>query len=248
MSGIFRKTLLALVAVFALSVLAATAAQATEGPFYKVTGTRLLEGKTNELKAKASKNYVLKVTGKSIECTINELAAGATINGSTGKKAGTSTEVVLFKGCTVTGNGTPCKVVEPIETAKVTNELVWETANREKNILTLFKPVTGTRFTTIKFKTGEKCEVLATEVTGEVAAEALSGGKAIEVGKEPAEAKVGEVSFPKTAIKKVFQETGEETAKELTLKTLKAFGLAAGLEGTSQLTLAAEPLWGIFSK
>jgi len=208
---------LALVAVFALSAVVAVAAQATEAPFYKVAGKRLESGKTEEISSHAGTGgFTLTATGKVVKCSTLTNNAGATAIGSNAGVPGTSSETLEFSGCTVTGNGEPCKVTEPIKTTALKNELALNEGLT--SIVVEFKPSTGTEFATLKF-TGTGCEVAETKVTiAEGSAgigQAFSGGKLVEVGKEPAEAKDGEINFPTTAIKVIdLQETAREATKK----------------------------------
>jgi hypothetical protein len=247
-----KLALLALTAIFAVSAFGASAAQAAQGPYYKVGGARLLEGESKEVKAKAAEPYVLKAGTISIECKKQGLKAGAKILGSTGKEPGKSAEFVEFSECTVTGNGAGCKVEEPIVTKEVESDLGYETAARTGKIYVWFDPSEDfAEFVKLNFPTAS-CEVKATSVTGSICGEAWTGGaagNAITVGAEPAEAKVGEVKFPAVAIKKCFVE---ETVGGVTTVTdekpaLKAFGVAATLQGRSEQTLVGEPVWGVFT-
>lgn len=62
MRAMFRTALPVLLAVVALSAVAAGAAQAaTEGPFYKIAGTRLTEGQSKEVTLKAKSALILVV-------------------------------------------------------------------------------------------------------------------------------------------------------------------------------------------
>jgi hypothetical protein len=244
----FRSALVALVAVLALSALAATVAQAAEGPFYKVAGARLGAGETKELKAKVKKEYVIhyNTSFEIIRCTAQKLEAGAKIIGSIGANPGTSEETISFEGCSQMGNGSPCEVENnKITTNLLTTKLVYATKERTGKILILFKPVEGTVFATFKF-TGSGCNFTTMAVEESVAAEVWSGGKAVEVGIEPADVVANEVSFPEPSIKKVWVETAGKLEEKKPV--LKGFGGALEEVGRSAFTLAGEPKWGVYTK
>jgi len=136
-----RILTLAVLAVFALGAITATAAQAEKGPFWKICqkhaggkfkdstcktegapnefeSLRLLKGETEGITAKASKAFTLTGAGIAIKCTKLHLEPGATINGSTGANFGFSQEVILFEGCTVEKNGEPCEPYSEKEAGK----------------------------------------------------------------------------------------------------------------------------------
>jgi hypothetical protein len=235
-------------AALAFSAIASASASAAEGPFFKVAGTRLASGATKAIiSTKATKNFVLKAGTDVVTCTAvttSSSAGAAAILGSTGANAGKDDEVVEFSGCTVAGNGTPCSVTTPI-VANTHTTLAYSASAKTGAILDLFEPASGTTFTTLSF-TGTGCEVTSTKVEGSVAAETWSGGKVIEVTKEPAEAKVGEVNYPATSVKKAWTEASG-TLTEHTV-SLKAFGVAASLEGRASFELNGSPVWGVYTK
>jgi hypothetical protein len=239
---------LALVAVFALSAVVAVAAQATEAPFYKVAGKRLASGESAEISSHAGTGgFTLTTTGKVVKCLTLTNNAGATIIGSNAGVPGTSSETLEFSGCTVTGNGEPCAVTTPIKTTALKNELAL--TESLTSFLVEFKPATGTEFATLKF-TGAGCEITETKVTiaegSAVIGQVFSGGKLVEPGKEPAEAKDGEINFPTTAIKVIdLQETASGGFKKVEESPLKAFGLAATFSGLAIVLLKSGSVWGV---
>lgn len=247
-----RMKVLGLVAlaVFAFSAITAAAAQATEGPFYKVGGARLTT--TAGIEGSTAKTYVLTAGARTIKCTASKLKS-ATIVGSTGANAGTSKEIIEFEKCTVAGNGTPCAIPgEKITTEEVKNTLDFanKTSVKGEVLLTYFEPAKETekekRFVKITFE-GAGCEIKATAVNGSVAAEALeTAEKPIKVEEEPAEAEKGFVNFPATAITKDFIEEGG-VRKEVKPK-LEAFGVKATLEGRTALKLTGGTKWGVYTK
>lgn len=246
-------SLVAVVAALAVSGLSTVAAQATEGPFYKVAGTRLLSGASkNIVNAKATKNFVLKgkLGGFTVTITCKALTvSGGKIIGSTGANSASGEGTFEYKECTQTGNGSPCSVVEPIKTTLTASELGYATSARSGKILVLFLAPLNSKnereFVNIKF-TGTGCITKEAKVTGSVIGEAWSGGKAIEVGKEPAEAKLGELNFPATQIKEMWVEKAG-TVEKMTAGLVFGFEPAT-LEGTSSFELEGSPLWGVYTK
>jgi hypothetical protein len=234
----FKTIGLALVAVFALSAIAASAAQAVTAPFFTVGGTRLVAGKTHNFDARAfpGSRFTLETPalGVSITCTSFSTKAGVLLGSNPGLP-GKDNQVSVFSGCTVTGNGTSCTVVEPIETKPLTSELV-ESQNG-KQLLEEFKPTTGAVFVVIRF-TGT-CTVKESEVTGAVAAEVLTDpaeGK-IELGQTPTEGTSFLVKFPVTSITEVLLINSSGT-RETAKLALEAFTFPSTLTGTALALLA----------
>jgi len=206
-----------------------------EGPFYKVEGKRL-EAANEAATMKAKGNFVLKGGGISVTCKKVAAKAGATINASKGANSAGSSETIEFSECTVTGNGTPCEVEgAKVTTNALTNTLAYDEKERTGHIDVLFKPVEGTRIETIKF-VGAGCKLKETAVEGSIAGDGLVEGKDAKLGAGK-EAKVNEIQFPSKE-KEVFIETaGKEEAKT---PSLKAFGLAATLEGTAEVEVGGK--------
>jgi hypothetical protein len=200
------------IALLSIGAFAASSAVAFEGPFYRVkchqvsaankgtgewedaactkattTGefaTRLLTGETEAISAVIQKEYVLKAAKDEIKCTAQKLE-NSTFVGSDGATGSTSEETVVFEGCTVVGNGTPCepfseKVVgtpEPgvIRTMPVKNTLDFtnKVPAKGEKLLILFEPTPADKnvFVLVKFK-GAGCVIPNTAVEGKVGAEA----------------------------------------------------------------------------
>jgi hypothetical protein len=256
----FRSALVALVAVLALGAVAATAAQAAEGPFWKITGARLGAGESQELKAKVRRAYTMTLNQYriSIRCTQQKLNAGSAISGSAGSNAGSGEEVIVFENCSLQGQGAGCEVYSEREgkkeykvltTKTLKQELVYQNKERTGKILVLLSPVLGSVFTKIKFA-GTECnptkEGGEDAIEGSVAAVALSGNKAVEVGKESAEVVTNEIEFPETVVQQLWTEKGGKLEEKKPI--LKVFGSKFNIFGTSELTLAGESKWGVFTK
>ncbi len=236
----FKIMGLCLVAVFVMSAVGATAAQAEEAPFWSRggSGTRLGEGETRDISAKIfSANFTLKSSaGEEITCHGIRLKEGVLL-GSKAGEPGTDDEVVeFFKECVVTSDGSGCTIEEPIVTENLKSELVY--AENKKQVLTEFKPASGARLATLNF-IGANCSPAKGKVAveGSVAGEVLnSKEEPVELGKEAKEEATGLVRFPTTAIKKVWLITkgeGKEAAVGLKVATQPAT-----LTGTALILLA----------
>jgi len=126
----FRLIGVALLAVFALSVVVASVAQAEEAPFWSIEGTRLAAGKTHFITAKVYKEKdggTLTLTtpelGTVITCTgLSFPLKTGVILGSSAETPGTDNEVARFSGCTVSGNGEKCNVEENKEKGIITTK------------------------------------------------------------------------------------------------------------------------------
>jgi opacity protein-like surface antigen len=244
---------LALLAVFALSVVAASVAQAEEAPFWSIEGTRLAAGKTHFITTKIYKEgeegQTLKLetpaAGVVVTCTgLNFPFETGVILGSEAETPGTNNEVAHFTGCTVTGNGTKCGVEgKEVTTNPIKSELVEnvESSKAGKTLLVEFSPFTGSTFVTLKFKaeTGGKCTFTTTPVEGSAAAEVLNeNGEAVKLPNELKEFNSGLTRFPTTEIKEVWLvKAGTGSAVSV---GLKAFGLLASREVGTALVLLAK--------
>jgi|SRR5665213_290884 len=242
---------LALVAVCAMSAVAATAASAaTEGPFFGVESKRLLSGETRTITVKSvAKEYVLVGEILGIKATNTckglKLGKGAVLLGSTGANAGKDDEVLEYSECSVTGNGTGCKVKGgTITTNLVKSELAYSSASRTGRILTSFVPASGSVFVNVLYE--GSCTISSAEITGSAVAEvANSAGKVSEVNKEGALEVTGELINAGAKSTKYWTEAGgvltEHTAE------LKFFGSAATITGTAVIELASLQKWCVIT-
>jgi hypothetical protein len=239
--------LAALLAAFAFGAVAAAPAQAEEAPFWTVPKTegsketkRLAAGETRYVTAKSYKTTTLEGSGVTTTCPTVTLQEGVLL-GSNAGEPGTSVEVIEFSGgCTQTGNGTSCKVTEPIVTKPVRSELVESEKGAKGSLLTEFFPNKGAAFTTLKY-TGT-CVIKELTVEGSVAAEVYTdpnNGSLGELVKLPNTGKLGTswlFNFPATPIKKVWlikSGTGKEASVELLANTEPAV-----FKGTALVLLA----------
>ena len=232
-----KATPILVLVMVALNLAVTASAQATvEGPFYAVTEERLLSGETREVTDTAKSSFKLEAkSGIVISCTGTKSASGAVLDGSSGANPGTSTQTIDYTGCTVTGNGSSCKVEgEKIVTTSLKTTLGYATESREPPILEIVEPVSGTTIAEPKF--GGTCTFASTKITGSAIGEAVSPEE---------ETTDKELKFSKTS-KKIWKESGGT----LTSKTagLEAFGTTATEEATEEVdTKQAVPILWNFS-
>jgi hypothetical protein len=245
------RLVLAFLAVFVLGAFTAAAAQAVEAPRWSVASKILGAGETHYLTAKIyttveSPTFKLAAgtgaTQKVITCGAVRLKEGVIIGSSAGTAGKGSGVIEIFGNCSVTGNGSACKVVEPI----VTNPLKVELVETEKatgtsgSLLMLFEPVVPPSFLIIKF-TGT-CTVTETTVSGKVAGQVRKDpengmlGELIELGKTAAEARSGLINFPSTPIEKVTKFSSGATSEAKV--ELTTFDEACTLQGVALVLLA----------
>jgi hypothetical protein len=248
----FRLIGVALVAVFTMGVVAASA-QAV--PFWTIGGTRLEAGQTHNITDKQFTALELSTpeTGVTISCPT--LESIGVLLGSNEPEPGKNNDVAKFKGgCTVTGNGEKCKIKEPITTSPLKSELVENVLNKKeagKQLLVEFFPENAEKvFATLEFE-GEKCKIKSTKVTGSTAAEVLfdPDGDVVELGQTPEQATSWLFEFPAAghAIHEVWLVTaGTGTVAKVGLTT---FGDESEEIGTVLVLLAnskfesEEKLW-----
>jgi hypothetical protein len=243
-----RHLLLALVAMLAFGVVGASAAQAAEGPFWSVEGTRLAAGSTEELAGKAVTNQVLSAGGKVVTCEAVEPEAGSKIIGEAAGESGKAEGKLRYSKCTVAGNGTGCKVVkEEVVTNALKGELVEDAATKKK-LLADFLPASGNTFAELKFE-GSGCTFKTTKVTGiDVLAEVLTdpGNETIELGgpaRGSAKSWYLEIEKPQPTAFWLTEKSEGKEVKIATEEKLEAFGVAATLEGKALVSLKNEKEW-----
>ena len=225
---------LAVLAMVALSAATAAAAQATEGPYYSVSGKRLPAGETKEVKVKAVGNFVLRTpaAGTVVTCTGMLVGPGATTYGFSGANPGTSKGVVEFSGCTVTGNGEKCGVEhEEIKTNTIKGILGYSSESRTGPLLVLFEPSSGTNFVTVKF-TGT-CTIASSPATGSVIGEVA----------EASEKTVNTLKFTTTKKTIWLEEAGKLTSVKAEVKA-DSLDLET-IEGEAQGERTGKPRWSV---
>jgi len=238
---------LALVAVFALSAFVATAAQAASGPYWSNSAKRLGAGETSTLTATSKGVFTLRGTsnGVTIECKALKLNEGVAIGSQLGY-SGTSREVIEYKECTVTGNGTTCALTgKQITTSTLKNTLGYTSAARTGPILVLFSPVAANEvFAVIEFANNANCTVVGPlKVLGMVIGEAYVAGKVLNAGEKILTSK-GELQFFTTA-KTMFTESAGNLVTSKSKLELGVGG-AATLTGVAVIELEGQ-LWSILT-
>jgi hypothetical protein len=239
------RSIASVVAVLALAATIVSSAQAiSPAPFFTITGTRLVAGKTHNFASHAVKPFVLNIPeqGIKIECTKLTVEKGVLLGSNEGEP-GQASGIGKFTGCSlVEGNGAPaCALPEGTIT---TNQLVSEQvesvsgAGSGKQLLKEVFPDSGPNFVTLAF-TGSGCETKETAVSGQLASEILldnAGEGKVELGQTPEQATGWLLKFPATAIKEVWLIT--HGAGKIAKVKLLTFGDTATQIGT-ELTLLA---------
>jgi hypothetical protein len=248
MSTLFRKTLICLIAVFALGALTASAASADIGQTLgickkQLTATFVYSGSEcqvvsagpgttgeYEIEPAVKKKFtsisgpgVLAVAGTEVKCKKDKNKGEITSTTTVGKVE------VTFEECKVKGNAKECALAN-IATTKLKGEL-GEGAPEEdaSEVAVLFEPEEGTTFATIP---ATECNV-ETKVTGKIAGEINRSGANTEYL----------LAFGLNPAKKQRIKTFERSAGDAVVApSLKAFGLEA-TEETNELILFEEKLW-----
>src|SRR6202035_3017753 len=215
---------LALVAMFAVSATAATAALAVEGPFYKVEGTRVASGTKKERKVEGTSaiQELKSSIGVKIKCKKVGVESGANIVGQAIGTGGTSEETLKYTECTVEGDGSSCKVKgSSVTTELLANREGYELTGRAGNLVTGFKPKSGSVFATLKFEgtctfgLENKVELGSGKTVGVVCFDENEAGAKVSVTANQAEHIKNKLECPATKLAKMFYETGGATPTEL---------------------------------
>lgn len=242
------RALVLLLAVLALGVVAASAQAATEGPFYKVSGTRLASGSTKGLTVTAKENFLLEsaTLGVGMTCTGVNRLAGAKIVGSSGTNSSTSEMTLEFTGCSIDfGGGSGCQVEQgKFTTTLLKGTLGYATASRTGQLEMLLKPASGTTIATIHF-TGAGCTRSSATVAGKTVLLLRSGNSPIEVGVNEVQATTNELQFKRTNATKIWTESAGALTEAKASLTLEGLGFTVG--GTLKTELESLPEWGFFT-
>jgi hypothetical protein len=246
----------AILAIFALSAIVVTAAQAKGGPFWMIKGTRLAAGQKETGVAKIQSVTIrLKATGVTITCKKVKVSAGAEIIGSSGSNSSTNKQTLEFEECSLAGNGPNCKLAAA-DKGIIKTELVNGTLAYPKKVLAegdikliLFLPAKGSVFVKIKVEPGAE---KGCTVEGSLAVEGSVLGEARNEKNEPFRLKV---IVPETVNLLVhFPSVGTEacTEKEEVITCIKPkLTIAtknADLEVGIELTLTSKNIWGVLSE
>jgi hypothetical protein len=236
-----KKLLGSAVAILLIGGVVASSAQAVEGPYWKVAGSRLENTQTQPFRGSGPFSWLLRLSTVSVSCSKFALAGEPKLHGSTGANRGFSDEKLSFKGCTVSGS--ECKLTgEEFTTSELLGELVWPGAKREGKLLFHFEATSGKDFATLEFSNCNPAEIREGETTFDgLVCEAWSGKKAIEEGSEPAAGTVVELNCPEKAL----SESDLEVGGKLTSKPGELdFGTSvATLSGRASLELEGGKTW-----
>lgn len=242
-----RVLLSSLLAVLALSAVAASAAQASvEGPFFKDGATRLLEGESKEFKLKNyDQEFYLSsaANGIHIVCKKVAVASGAKLLGSSGANSAAAEGSVDFSEC-IYESQLQCKITGgAFKTAPLKFDLAYSAAARKGDLEVVLKPAKGEKFATVT-ASGE-CFSTSSTFEGDVAADVAANGSPVAVGSEPAVAKGLQLLFPTTPLRKAWVEkAGSLVESEIELDGPTSAWVTSGLL-EAELTNGAE--WGVFS-
>jgi len=199
-----RAGVLALLALFIISGIAASTSSATAGPFWHVGGVTLKGSKSIKLQLK-SPTAVLKSASLGFEIICNgSTSIGATIEGN-GTTQGLGQGKVSYSSCKVP-SPSGCKVGEPIVTNQIKSYLGEETGVGSKNYVEVLEPTSGKIFVELKLSTCGVLPVLE-PVDGSVYAEVIPKG---------VEGQEGLLNFPTEPLEKIKHE-GTETKIGLTV-------------------------------
>jgi len=211
----------AVLAVFAISAVTASAAFAT-GPVWKVAGTELKAGQTKAITAKQKTSFTL-TAGSLITVLCDKATSSGEIIGGV---PGTDKAKITFSECVVKGFESTCHVNSPGEEAgtiftEAKTELVYigssEQAEKlEGPIGDLFSPASGTTFVTLEVG-GSSCPAL-TKGTNKV-----EGSVIAKVEPYNTEAKSGTLNFPSSPVTTGYLWSGGELIEDK--PTLKVFGV-----------------------
>ena len=240
------KLSVALTALICITAATATIAQAAEGPRWKLDNKYLTAGETREL-TPGTGDFTMsaELFGGTVTLTCTKQTYEKASIGSAGiGNAGTLKATEDFSGCTVTGNGGgKCSVTGgAFKTQPLEGHLAYATKERTGKILAVLgnDGSSPTSWGFLKME-GAGCLVHEIEVSGSVAAEVATAGKADEVGKE-GEAKVQELKFPTTPSEKVWVEKEGKLEEEPV--RLRMGAVHAIPSGTSDLEVKTSEPFG----
>ncbi len=238
----FKITRVAMLGLASLIILSGTMSSVASaaGPFWRVNGTRLEQGKkaVNISATQFEPELKGKVLGFGawISCKVAQ-TQNAYIEGNGTNQGLDSASSITFEKCT-THEPAKCVVVEPIKTKPLKSALVEYTNNASQlKIGDLFEPTQGTTYVELEFNdlsVKETCAVKGNKfpVTGSVVA---------NVFPENQEPTKGRLTFPTEPIKKVKHE-GTEVNTGLLLGLVEAKFVAV-----FEATLVSGEKWGAFT-
>jgi hypothetical protein len=251
----FRLIGVALPAVFALSMVVASGAQAETAPFFSIGGARLAAGKTHNFDARAIQSFVLSGTVATITCTGLSTSEGVLL-GSNAGEPGRDNEVINFSGCSLAGDGSACHLAAtkggPTVTTITTNPLKSEQVENvssghvgKKLYEEIFPAKKSEGFVTLRF--GGTCTIEEGVLAGQLVAQTLYDNGTVgqvELGQTAVEAKSWILSFPSTPITSIWLISGaggKELETEPTLFGEKAVATGCALVLLASTKFASEP-------
>jgi hypothetical protein len=222
----------------------ASAAWATEGPFYKVNGSRLAAGSTTTLSMSGETVRLGGSLAPEISCLHIKSTGKSELSGSNGATGGSGTTTLKLEGCAEL-TGQQCTIEKgTITTNPLTITTAYATSSRTGKIYLLFKPAPETAFALVHYT--ETCESPSMPLEGAVAMEVTVGGTAVEVGKEPAEASKVKLRLPGTEGRNVWTESAGILQHQHA--ALVAVGIEYGtMIGSATATVGSELAWGLFT-
>jgi hypothetical protein len=250
---IVKRIGLVLVAVFAMSVVAESAAEATSGPVYMLGSHELENGKTLGIIAEANGNQVLKAATITITCKKVGALSGVLV-GKGLTTGGTSEEILDYTECSQSGDGASCTVLNgAVTTNLLENRQGFTNSTKTGPLLTGFKPKSSGVFATLLFTgtctfgSSNAVELGTGDKLGVICNAQNELGDNVEVGVREVIQKKNEISCPSTAIKAMWYETAGALAEEKA--GLKVAGIAtAEYIGKSFVSLTSGTEWGLRTK
>lgn len=226
------------------SVGVGAAQAAVEGPFFEVGGSRLASGESQEVSGEAGAFIFRFQLATKVECGKSKVIAGSKILGSSGANGGGGEDTLEWSGCRATEPQQCHLSSSVIKSVPLTSHLAYVSASRTGKIEMLLSPTTGKTLATVSFESGCNGFTGAQPMTGSlVTGRISSGGKAIEVGIEPAAASTLVPLFEGS--RTVFTES-EGKLTEIHPTLTSPLG-AVFANGALNMSLSSGSLWGIFS-
>jgi hypothetical protein len=253
---------LTIVAVFVMSAVAASAASAVEGPFWKVEGVRLgsLNAKEIRVTGTSTRQELKTSIGVKIKCEKVSVEATPTpeIVGKAAGTGGTSVEKLKYTGnCVVEGDGSTCKVKGgEVKTENLENREGYE-GERTGNLMTSFKPEgTNKVFAKLKFEgtctfgAENNVELGSGKVLGVICFDLNEAGAKVSVTANQAEHIKNQIECPATKIAQMWYEEAFGVKKEEAGLTVGGgIGSAeyVGNAGIEVLEAGVAKNWGVFT-
>jgi hypothetical protein len=215
---------------------------------------------------KASTDFVgSNATGSSnITCTGLSAVDGVLLGSNQGTSGFSGSEISVFSGCHLTGNGASCHIA-PAEGSEETTEVLTtnpikaeqvfnvEAGHGGKKLLSMFVPASKS-LGFLKLNLGGSCTAKSTIVAGSTVAEDVLSSASegnVEFGQVPQERTSWKLRFPATPINHVWLvtngvgkevETGQEAFNEGSIFTGTALGLLANTKYEPERNTLWSPL------